>query len=192
MNDFPRVPYASMIDLAASRHQSQGPGGSGRSRSSSGAGYGGGLAGDSYVLPPWIYPPAEFEPIETGPLYVSLPAIGATATIATITIPTGHNGIITGVGNNFVGAGWTEGTGSVTWQIARDNAPVDGYAVILGSLGSPASPTRLPSGFRVFENQVVAFTVKNVSIVVAGQLIGARLMGWYYPKEYESQNVQTM
>jgi hypothetical protein len=178
MNGRPRPPYASMLAMAAAA----------RSGGSSGAG----VVNDEYLLPPWIYPPSEFEPIETGPQYISLPAIGATVTIAQVQIPTGHNGIITGVANNFVGGGWTEGTGSVTWQIARDNAPVDGYSGVLGSLGSPANPTRLPSGFRVFENQIITFTVTNVSIVVAGQLIGARLMGWYYPIEYESQNLQTM
>ena len=179
MSGQPRVPYAAMIDLAASN----------RSRRQ---GYGGGLAADQYVLPPWIYPPAEFEPIESDAQYVNLPAIGATATIYSIKIPTGHNGVITNVANNFVGGGWTEGSGAIVWTISRDGAPVDGYSNIPGSLGSPSSPPRLPSGFRVFENQLVTFTVTNNSIVLAGQLIGARLMGWYYPKEYESANVQTM
>jgi hypothetical protein len=151
-----------------------------------------GVAGSSYRLPPWIYPPAEFEPIETGSVYVNLPAIGSTATIINIQIPTGHNGIIRGIGNNFVGGGWTEGTGQITWQIARDGAPVDGYDTILGSLGNPSNPTIHPSGFRVFENQVVILSVTNVSVALAGQLSGGRLLGWYYPIEYEDPNLTTM
>jgi hypothetical protein len=149
------------------------------------------LAGESYKLPPWIYPPAEFEPIDLFN-YISLPAIGTSGNIISIKIPTGNNGIITNIGNNFVGGGWTEGTGAVTWQIARDGAPVDGYDLILGSLGSPASPTRHPSGFRVFQNQVVTLAVTNVSVVLAGQLSGARLLGYYYPLEYEDPNLTTM
>lgn len=145
----------------------------------------------AYRLPPWIYPPAEFQPIDLFN-YVNLPAVGASATIISIQIPTGNNGIITNIGNNFVGGGWTEGTGAVTWQIARDSAPVDGYDNILGSLGLPQSPTRHPSGFRVFENQLVTFVVSNVSVVLAGQLSGARLLGYYYPIEYEDPNLTTM
>jgi hypothetical protein len=149
------------------------------------------LTGISYGMPPWIYPPPEFEPIDLVN-YINLPAIGASAAIISIQIPTGHNGIITNIANNFVGAGWTEGTGTVTWQIARDNAAVDGYDLILASLGSPSNPVRHPSGFRVFENQVVTLFVNNVNVTVAGQLSGGRLMGWYYPKEYEDPNLTTM
>lgn len=149
------------------------------------------VAGISYKMPPWIYPPPEFEPIDLVN-YINLPAIGASAAIISILIPTGHNGIITNIANNFVGGGWTEGTGAVTWQISRDNAAVDGYDLILASLGSPANPVRHPSGFRVFENQLVTLFVSNVSVVLAGQLSGGRLMGWYYPKEYEDPNLTTM
>jgi hypothetical protein len=148
-------------------------------------------SGGSYSLPPWIYPPSEFEPIDLVN-YIALPVIGATAVVITIQIPTGHNGIITNIANNYVGGGWSEGSGTVTWQIARDTAPVDGYDLILASLGSPANPVRHPSGFRVFENQTIVLLVKNVSVVLAGQMSGGRLMGWYYPKEYESPNRQSM
>lgn len=153
-----------------------------------------GLIEGQYWLPPYIYPPAEFEPIETGSVYIPIPAIGDVATIIQIQIPEGHNGIITHMANNYVGAGFTEGSGQIVWQIARDGAAVDGYdyASVLGSLGSPANPTRHPSGFRVFESQKITLSVKNVSIVVAGQLTGGRLMGWYYPKEYENPSLQTM
>lgn len=150
-----------------------------------------GISGSTYKLPPWIYPPAEFEPIDLVN-YINLPAVGASAAIISVTIPTGHNGIIRGIGNNYVGGGWVEGSGAVTWQISRDGAPVDGYDTILGSLGSPANPTIHPCGFRVFENQIVALVVSNVSVILAGQLSGGRLVGWYYPLEYEDPNLTTM
>ena len=145
----------------------------------------------TYQLPPWIYPPAEFWPIDQS-LYVPLPAIGANSTVVTFQVPPGQNGIVLLYGNNFVGGGFQEGTGSVVWQITRDNAAIDGYDNILDSLGSVASPTRHPSGFRIFENQVISLVVFNVSVVVSGQVIGGRLAGWYYPKEYEDQNITTM
>jgi hypothetical protein len=149
------------------------------------------LAANGYKLPAWIYPPAEFEPIDLVN-YINLPAIGVTANIIAILIPTGHNAIFTHTANNFVGGGWTEGAGAVTWQIARDGAPVDGYDTILASLGSPASPTRHPSGFRAFENQLVTLAVTNVGAILAGQLSGGRFMGYYYPVEYEDANLTTM
>lgn len=138
----------------------------------------------SYWLDPTIYPPPEREPIDVIN-YVALPAIGATATIVSQRIEMGYNAIIRAYANNFVGGGWTEGSGSVTWQIAIDNAPVPGYDLIPASLGSPANPVYHPSGFRVMERQTLILTVTNVSVVVAGQLSGGRLMGYYYPKEYD-------
>jgi hypothetical protein len=148
-------------------------------------------AGTPYRLPPWIYPPPEFWPIDQI-AYVAVPAIGAQATIVSFQVPPGQNGIILSYGNDFVGGGWVEGTGAILWQITRDNAAVDGYDAIPASLGSPSSPTRHPSGFRIFENQIVALVVKNISVVVAGQQSGGRLAGFYYPKMYEDQNITTM
>jgi hypothetical protein len=138
----------------------------------------------TYALPPWIYPPPEAEPIDLIN-YVALPAIGASATIVTQMIESGYNAVIRAYGNNFVGGGWTEGSGSVTWQIAIDSAPVPGYDLIPASLGSPANPVTHPSGFRVLEGQTVTLIVTNVSVVLAGQLSGGRLLGYYYPKEYD-------
>jgi hypothetical protein len=139
----------------------------------------------TYALPPWIYPPPEAEPIDLIN-YVNLPAIGVSAAILRLQIEPGYNAVILMEANNFIGGGWTEGSGAVTWSITRDGAPVPGYDLIVASLGSPANPTRHPSGFRVKENSVLQLNVTNVSVVLAGQLSGGRLAGWYYPKEYEN------
>jgi hypothetical protein len=138
----------------------------------------------TYALDPTVYPPPEREPIDLFN-YVTLPAIGASAIIVVQQIEAGHNAIIRAYGNNFVGGGWVEGSGAVTWQILIDNAAVPGYDNILGSLGSPANPTYHPSGFRVMETQTLVLQVTNVSVVLAGQLSGGRLVGYYYPKEYD-------
>lgn len=141
-------------------------------------------------LPIWLYPPVDWENLDQLN-YVALPAIGATASIISYTIPSGRHGVIQKVGNNFVGGGWVEGSGAVTWAILVDGFPAPGatsYAAILGSLGSPANPTGI-SGFRVFENQVLTLVATNASIVVAGQLVGGRLTGYLYPKDSEAQGV---
>jgi hypothetical protein len=148
-----------------------------------------GITQGTFAAPPWIYPPAEYTPIDLIG-YISLPAIGATATIVSKKIEPGANGVILGLANNFVGGGFVEGSGALYYQILLDGKPAsDDYNQILASLGSPANPTTHPCGFRIFENQLLSLVVTNVSIVVAGQLCGGRLMGWYYPLEYENPNV---
>lgn len=123
--------------------------------------------------------------------YVALPAIGATAPIVTYVVPPGRNGLIYKVACNFVGGGWVEGSGDVLWRILVDGSPPPGatsYDAILGSLGSPANPVEIP-GFRIFENQVLTLVAANVAVVVAGQKVGARLIGWNYPTDSEEDNV---
>ncbi len=153
-------------------------------------GEGAGPAVQPVDLPLRLFPPVNWENIDLLS-YVALPAIGTTATILQFTVPIGRNGIIRKVANNFVGGGWTEGSGAVIWRILADGAPPPGastYNSILGSLGSPANPVEIP-GFRIFENQVISVVINNVSIVVAGQLSGARLIGYLYPRELEPPDI---
>lgn len=142
-------------------------------------------------LPLWIYPPINWENVDQIN-YVTIGAIGAgDVVILSFQVPTGRNGIINKVANNFVGGGWTEGSGAIIWRILVDGAPPPGansYNAILASLGSPAQPVAI-SGFRIFENQVVSVVVNNVSVPLAGQLAGARLAGYLYPRELEDPNI---
>lgn len=142
--------------------------------------------------PLWVDPPDQWENIDQY-AYVLLPAIGAQANVLSFQVPIGRNGVIQKIANNYVGGGWNEGSGAVVWQILIDGAPPPGamsYDSILGSLGSPASPTQIP-GFRIYENQILTLVVKNVSVVVAGQLSGGRFVGYLYPREMESDSVWT-
>lgn len=137
-------------------------------------------------LPARLYPPAIWENLDLSG-YVALPAIGAQANVLLFQVPLGRSGIINAVANNFVGGGWNEGSGNVSWQILVDGAPPPGatsYDQILASLGSPANPTRI-AGFRIFENQVLTLVVKNANVVVANQLSGGRLLGYLYPRDME-------
>lgn len=141
-------------------------------------------------LPLWIYPPINWENVDQVN-YTNLPAIGAEAVILTFQVPSGRNGIINKVACNFVGGGWVEGSGAVLWRILVDQGTPPGansYEAILASLGSPAQPVGI-AGFRIFENQVVTVEIFNVSVVVSGQLAGARLCGYLYPRELEDPNI---
>jgi hypothetical protein len=129
--------------------------------------------------------------------YVLLPAIGATAVIVSYVVPPGRNGVIYKVANNFVGGGWVEGTGDIIWRILVDGTPPPGatsYNSIPASLGNPASPTEIP-GFRIFENQVLQLVAFNNpagpdgGVIVAGQRVGGRFVGWNYPTDIEAEDV---
>jgi hypothetical protein len=147
-------------------------------------------------LPLWIYPPINWENLDRI-AYTNLTAINTTAIILTFTVPIGRNGIINKVANNFVGGGWIEGTGDVLWRILVDGAAppsANSYGSIPASLGSPANPTQI-SGFRIFENQVITVVGfnnpggPNGGVVVAGQLLGARICGYLYPRHLEDGNI---
>jgi hypothetical protein len=137
--------------------------------------------------PVWIDPPNDWQNIDQL-AYGLLPAIGATVVILSFQVPLGYNGVINRVACNFVGGGWVEGSGDVVWKILVDGGTPPGatsYANIVASLGSPANPVPI-SGFRIFQNQLLTVVGFNNpggpdgGIVVAGQRLGARLMGFLY------------
>lgn len=123
--------------------------------------------------------------------YIPLPAVGVTAVVVQFTVPKGYNGVINFLANEFVGGGFQQGAGGVTWELYLDFTtlvPAPNFQSILASLGSVNNPAKL-NGIRVKENQLVTLVVKNVSIVVAGQLIGGLLGGYFYPVALEPDNI---
>jgi hypothetical protein len=119
--------------------------------------------------------------------YIVIPAVGASAPVVQFPVPQGQNGIINLLANVFVGGGFTEGQGGIVWQVFQDfnaNVVATDFENIVASLGSVNNPSKL-NGIRIKENQLVTLLVKNVSIVVAGQLIGGRLGGFFYPIDLE-------
>jgi len=148
------------------------------------------LCGPQPVKKPlWIDPPDQWENLDLIN-YVALPGVGLTANVISFKVPLGHNGVIKKIANNFVGGGWTEGSGDVTWQILVDGAPPPGsvgYDNILASLGSPANPVEI-AGFRIYENQVLTLVVRNAAVVLAQQLSGGRFIGYLYPRQMEEDN----
>jgi hypothetical protein len=141
-------------------------------------------------LPIRNFPPDRWENLDISN-YVLLPAIAAQANVLSFQVPIGRNGIIKKVANNFVGGGWIEGSAAVIWQILVDGAPPPGatsYDTILTSLGNPSNPVEI-AGFRVYENQIITLVVKNISVAVAGQLSGGRLIGYLYPRDMEDDGI---
>lgn len=118
--------------------------------------------------------------------YVDLPAQGNQSVIVSFVVPGGMNGVIRRLGNNIVGAGFTEGSGDLVYQIRADQDPLRNHHNILGSLGNPSAPTETDP-IRLFESQTIDFVVRNVAVVVGLQKVGARLSGFFYPREYDGE-----
>lgn len=137
--------------------------------------------------PPWLAMPASGVPFNEDN-YIALPAIGAEANVIQFVVPDGMNGVIDQLGNNFVGGGWVEGSGNVVWRIEADGVAIRNHQNIVASLGNPAMPSRT-APIRIHEGQVITLVVRNVAVVVAGQLSGGRLSGYFYSKADEAEEV---
>ena len=100
-----------------------------------------------------------------------LPALGASVAVISFQVPTGNNGVIRWLGNEYLGPEFVEGNGSVYWQIQADGVPITNFQNILGSLGSPSSPSET-APIRIYEQQTISLVLFNVSIAAAGQFLG--------------------
>ena len=139
---------------------------------------------------PWVEKSAGSQPFtEMNQAAVTLPAVGAEATVILFQVPRRRNGVIEFIANQFVGGGWTEGTGDLVWRVEADGVPIQGYHNLIGSIGAIANPGWLGnSPIAVYENQRIALVVRNVAVPVAGQPLLGLFRGRFYPLEQEGQN----
>lgn len=122
---------------------------------------------------------------------VTIPAIGAQATVVNFTVPKGNAGFIRRIANVFVGGGFTDFSGAIVWQILLDQTKgtvAPGFDNIVASLGAVSNPSVI-DGIHIHELATVALIVKNVSVVVSGQLIGGRLGGSFHSIGDEPPNL---
>jgi hypothetical protein len=120
--------------------------------------------------------------------YVVIPAIGASATVLSFVVPAGKNGVIEQIANNFVGGGFVDGSGNIIWRFEQDGVPLVGLENLNTSLGTPAAPSRT-APVRIMEGKTISLVVSNIAIIAAGQLIGGRISGHYYPRNTEQQGI---
>lgn len=131
--------------------------------------------------PPWTRAgkPADAEEFDPCP-YVNLTAPVSTVAVLTFVCPPGRDGVIELFGNQDFGAGWTQGTNDLVWQILRNGAVVQNYDNIRASLGNVSNPVAL--GLRIFEGDTIVVQVINnaIPVVGAGPIVAARFHGWHY------------
>ena len=114
--------------------------------------------------------------------YIPVPAPGASAIIFSFQVPTSMRLILNQIGNNFVGGGFTEGSGYLIWQILDNGVPIEDFEDIIGSLGNVALPTPM-APITIEEGHTVAFNIINIAgspILGGSGKVGATLRGWYY------------
>jgi hypothetical protein len=139
----------------------------------------------------WLNPPADAITIHK-PGVVAIPATGAAATVVQVVIPPGKNAVIWLLANNFIGGGFLDGSGEISWQLFRDpmfRRAIYGFDNILSLLGTTQSPTKLASPIRLFEKEVISLRVTNNTILSPTQLSTGLLGGWMYDKRHEQDNV---
>jgi hypothetical protein len=136
-------------------------------------------------LPIHLFPSADSQSFDFVN-YVALPAVGAQAVVVSFPVPDGQNGIIWRFGNAYVGTGFTEGSGSLQWQLLEDGVPITNYENIVASLGATANPSAV-AFIRVKESSLVQLVINNISLVVGGASSGGRIGGWFYPKDQEPE-----
>lgn len=119
---------------------------------------------------------------------IVIPAISATvfSVVFSFTVPQKKNGIIDRLANVIVGGSFQDFSGDIVWQIALNlknpSQPLiaPNYNDITASFGAIAFPSEI-AGIPVKEGQLVALLVRNNAILPAGQLIGGRFGGFFYP-----------
>ena len=120
---------------------------------------------------------------------VAIPNPGGSATVMQFLVPSGKNGYIWKLAIDYVGAGFVEGNGLVTWKIFRDIAlrkAVKGFNNILASIGQVSNPVEIPP-IQIYENEWITVVVYNAVTgpVAAGQVSVSAAVGWFYPKNQE-------
>lgn len=144
---------------------------------------GGNNGGGDLIAPPWIEPPQNFLSFDELGL-VALPAVAAAdATIVSVLVPDGYDGVIKTLSLNFVGGGFVQGSGDIVWRLLADGQAIRNYSNITSEKGSPEQPRAISGGIRVFSGQLITAVVNHTADVTLAGDVMASIGGWFYPSK---------
>lgn len=138
-----------------------------------------------YAQPPHLVMPPQgrrFQFIETVPL----PDDGSRADVVRFRVPYGWDGVIVGLVNRYLGVGFVEGSGDLSWGLRIGHVYARDYGNVTTSLGDLQSSARLSGPIRILSGQDVAYEVRVAAgassrLFPSGRVLCA-VFGWYYPR----------
>ena len=131
------------------------------------------------VRRPWLEAPEGAVPFDPQ-ISIALPGVGTTATIVTLTVPDGYDGVINAYSWNFTGGGFVQGSGDLVVQVLRNGAAVRNYDNILVEKGSIQQPRNI-SPLRIYSGQVISLVINHAAnALLNGNIIGC-FSGYFYP-----------
>lgn len=139
---------------------------------------------------PWLNMPVDgkaFDKLEV----IDTPDYGDPETIVTrLTCPTGYNGIVKRISNNFLGGSFNPGLPSLIWRIRNgvaisSSSFVDNYSRIVIEFGTTNYP-RESDGIFLVSDQTLLYTVENNDPVLpAGgtSQVACCFAGFFWPAQ---------
>lgn len=128
---------------------------------------------------PWVEQPDNSDPFDFESA-VALPAIGASGTVVTLTVPPGYDGVINAFSWNFLGGGFTQNSGDIQVQLLRNGAAIRNYDNILVEKGTIQVPRQI-SALRIYSNQTITMIVNHIANnTLNGNVVGS-FVGYFYP-----------
>jgi hypothetical protein len=138
----------------------------------------------AYARPPWVEPPPGWQEFYT-PGIISTPNAGdPDATVLTIRVPQGWDGVIKRVATYFSGGGFVSGDGSLLFRLLQNGRPFKNFDSISILMGTPAAPYDFGAGGLLVESgDVITAIVNNVSAVAPNTISGWFIGGYFYPRQ---------
>lgn len=131
------------------------------------------------VKRPWIDPPDGSVSYDQHGV-LALPVPGNSGNVLSFTVPDGYDGVINAFSWNFVGGGFTDGSGTIIVQLLRGNAAIRNYDNILVQCGTVGVPRPI-SPIRIYSGQTITMFVNHASDpTLNGNVVGS-ILGYFYP-----------
>lgn len=133
----------------------------------------------STIKKPWLDAPDGAVPFDPQ-TSVALPVVGGFATVVTLTVPQGYDGVINQYSWNFTGGGFVQGSGDLQAQVFRDTSAVRNYDNILVEKGT-IGIARAISPLRIYSGQVITVRINHIANNLLSGNVIASLVGYFYP-----------